>query len=111
MPLASASWDRWLALEKETATPLLTRTGGLYGGPHGSAIVAGARDSVGGHGVAHEILDADEIHRRWPIFEPAGDTVAVLDFGRKIAEGAPASVREYPAVIAAYLGTTEAARA
>jgi branched-chain amino acid transport system ATP-binding protein len=39
------------------------------------------------------------------------DTVAVLDFGRKIAEGPPRSVREYPAVIAAYLGTAEAARA
>jgi branched-chain amino acid transport system ATP-binding protein len=39
------------------------------------------------------------------------DTVAVLDFGRKIAEGPPRSVRENPAVIAAYLGTAEAARA
>jgi sarcosine oxidase len=79
VPMAAASWEGWLALEREAGVPLLTRTGGLYGGPAGSAIVDGARASAGEHGVPHEVLDAAEVHRRWPVLQPADDTIAILE--------------------------------
>jgi sarcosine oxidase len=103
VPLAVASWDRWLALEEETATAILTETGGLYAGQTDSAIVEGARASAVSHGLAHDVLDAAEIHSRWPIFELPDDTAAVLE--------AKAGVLRTDHAIAAHLTVAERAGA
>ena len=79
VPLARASWDRWRDLEAEADTDLLAQTGGLYAGPADSRPVVGAIRSAREHRLAHEVLDAAEIHRRWPIFEPAPDTVGLAE--------------------------------
>jgi sarcosine oxidase len=79
VPLARASWHGWEALEAETGTSLLTRTGGLYAGPADSSVVAGSVHSAREHDLVHEVLDAAEIHRRWPVFRPSLDTVGLWE--------------------------------
>src|SRR3954447_8264198 len=79
VPMAAAAWDAWRALEIETDQSILAETGGLYAGPPDSAIVIGATKGVVAHELAHELLDAREIHARWPILEPAEDVVGVLE--------------------------------
>ena len=79
VPLAIASWEQWRALEAETGAVVLERTGGLYGGPADSRLVAGAIRTARELGLAHEVIDAEEIHRRWPLFEPAPETVALVE--------------------------------
>ena len=78
-PLARAARDRWLALEAEAGARILTVTGGLYAGPRSSELVAGALRAATTEGIDHEIVDADEIRRRWPAFNPAEDAFGIVE--------------------------------
>jgi len=52
-----------------------------------------------GHGLTVFLIEHDIA-----LIEQVSDKITVLNFGKKIAEGDPATVLRHPEVIAAYLG-------
>ena len=66
VPLLRRSFGLWRDLEAETGDVLLTMTGGLMIGPPHGKVVAGALGTARVHDLDHEMLDADEMARRYP---------------------------------------------
>lgn len=79
VPLVQRANALRIALEDETGERLFHRTGGLMiGGEHG-VLVSGARRSAETHGLAHELLDGDEIRRRFPAYAPPSPAIALFE--------------------------------
>lgn len=79
VPLLKHAWELWRELERESGETLLTQTGGLYMGPPDGELVSGALNSARTHGLAHELIDHDELQRRYPVFDVASDWVGLVD--------------------------------
>jgi sarcosine oxidase len=79
VPLLRRAYELWAELEREAGRTLFRQTGGLMIGPPGGEIVAGARQSAEEYGIAHEMLSAAEVRRRFPAYAPPDDAVALLE--------------------------------
>jgi sarcosine oxidase len=79
VPLLRRAYALWDQLSAATGEQLVTPTGGLNIGSPTSATVMGALHSAREHALAHEVMDAVDIHRRFPAFTPAEDEIAVYD--------------------------------
>ena len=79
VPLLLRTYELWRKLEADSGKNLLTITGGLMLGAPDSAVVSGSHRSAKQHGLPHELLDAREIRRRFPLFHPETETVALYE--------------------------------
>src|SRR5438105_7839421 len=66
VPLAQAAFGLWRDLEAAAGETLLTMTGALMMGAPNSELVAGALRSAKTHGLAHELLDREQMAARYP---------------------------------------------
>jgi sarcosine oxidase len=79
VPLLQRAYTLWSELEAESGEDLLTITGGLMIGAPESELVSGARASAELHGLEHELLSADEVHRRVPALTPAENDIGLWE--------------------------------
>ncbi|MDR7278046.1 N-methyl-L-tryptophan oxidase [Catenuloplanes atrovinosus] len=79
VPLLLRSYELWDRLAVDSGADVITRCGGVMIGPPGSRTVAGSRRSAQRWGLRHEMLDAAELHRRFPTLHPGPDDVALYE--------------------------------
>ena len=79
VPMVQRAYELWDALAREFGQVLYQRTGGLMLGDPDTELIEGALQSARAHGLAHELIDAGEVHRRFAALAPSSDMVGVLE--------------------------------
>ncbi len=88
VPLVRRSHEIWRDIERQTGAQLLCQTGGLIISSAGETAVTHVegffdktKAAAEKFGIAHEILDAREIRRRWPQFAVRDDELGYFEPG------------------------------
>jgi sarcosine oxidase len=79
VPLVQRAYELWDELGERTGRRLLRVTGGVSIGRLDSPFIVGARESAQRHGLAHELLDAQEARKRFPVLALPDDFVALVE--------------------------------
>jgi sarcosine oxidase len=79
VPLLRRAYELWDALAARTGSVLRARTGGLFAGRPETPVVAGTLASARQWQLAHEVYDARELRRRFPMLTPRDDEIAVYE--------------------------------
>jgi sarcosine oxidase len=111
VPLLQAALAGWRDAEARSGRALLHTTGSVHGGAEASVEFRGALGACREHGIAHEVLDAAELNRRYPgyrlpaehrvVFQPDGGFVAAeasIETFLELAKSRGATVKEKVAV-------------
>lgn len=79
VPLVRRAYELWAELEREGGVRLFLETGGIMVGPEDGPLFRGALESAQTHGLAHEVLDAAAIAKRFPAYLPRAAWVGLLE--------------------------------
>lgn len=79
VPLLRRAYELWGQAAQESKTVLSHETGGLLIGLPDGDLVTGSVRSAKTHGLAYELLDADEIRRRFPMLRPRDHEVGMYE--------------------------------
>jgi sarcosine oxidase len=79
VPLLRRAYELWDQLAVDSGESHKLRTGGLFLGRAGTRVFEGSLASARDWDIAHEVLDADEVTRRFPAFRPPPGTAALFE--------------------------------
>lgn len=78
VPLLRRGYELWREAERAWGKQLLFITGGIDAGPPNGMLVTGSLTSCRVHNLPHEVVDAANLHRRYPAFSLPDDFIAVI---------------------------------
>lgn len=79
VPLLLRAYELWDEIKRESGEEIMTVTGGLMMGPPDSLTVSGSIKSSKQWNLAYDVLEATDIRRRFPVFNPSPNTIALYE--------------------------------